>query len=132
MIYTLTRITSGYNGTLGAITDETGHELCKTCERPPTGPHPCVPEGTYTFELYASPTKGQVWITQDVPGRSDIEIHAGNDENDSLGCILVGDRYGTVDDLPAVLDSRATLISLRHILPHVFHLQIINNIQTIN
>lgn len=126
MNYTLTRnrAQSGPQGTFGSITDEDNNQLCVTCERPPTGEHPCVQEGTFEFNLYESPTKGQVWITQDVPGRTNIEIHAGNDENDSLGCILVGDRFGTVDDLPAVLDSKATLAMLRKILPATFSLTI--------
>jgi hypothetical protein len=37
-----------------------------------------------------------VFEVMDVPKRKDIEIHIGNTEEDTLGCILIGTRKGTL------------------------------------
>jgi hypothetical protein len=51
-----------------------------------------IPPGRYDCELYVSPKIGKaVILLNNVPGRSEIEIHPGNFYEDSLGCILVGD-----------------------------------------
>jgi hypothetical protein len=50
-----------------------------------------IPAGSYRATLYNSPAnKTLVPLLHDVPGRSMIEIHCGNWEKDSKGCILVG------------------------------------------
>ena len=63
----------------------------------------CIPEGTYQIKLrteggmhprYAARFpwhRGMLWL-QDVPGFSFIYIHVGNDDDDTEGCVLVGDR----------------------------------------
>jgi len=38
----------------------------------------CIPPGEYLAELYDSPTHGRVYQLIDVPGRSNIQIHAAN------------------------------------------------------
>lgn len=124
MKYFLDRFKFVEDGTFGSIADETGKHLCYTCERAITGDHPCVPLGTYIFSQYNSPTKGDVWITQEVPGRTNIEIHAGNTENDSLGCLLVGSELGAINGFNAVLHSKATLAMLKSELPNIFQLTI--------
>jgi hypothetical protein len=51
----------------------------------------CIPSGTYNIVDYASPKFGfHVPLLQNVPGYDAIEIHPGNTEEDTLGCILVG------------------------------------------
>ena len=50
-----------------------------------------IPCGTYKMTLEYSPKyKCLVPLLHDVPQFSKIEIHWGNDENDTDGCILVG------------------------------------------
>jgi hypothetical protein len=61
-----------------------------------------IPAGTYSVKLRAeggmhakyaarfSDHKGMLWL-QDVPGFTFVYIHIGNDDDDTLGCILVGD-----------------------------------------
>jgi hypothetical protein len=59
-----------------------------------------IPAGLYGIEIYDSPHAGHpVPRLQNVPGRSEIEIHCGNVPEDSKGCILVGlDRIeGTIE-----------------------------------
>lgn len=50
----------------------------------------CIPEGAYVMKKHHSPKFKQSFWLQDVPGRSEILIHAGNYHSQILGCILVG------------------------------------------
>lgn len=86
----------------------------------------CIPEGTYHVRRYASPSKGQVFLLEDVPGRSYIEIHAGNFYTDIEGCILVGDDLSDInaDGFQDVLNSRKTLFKLLEIMPDEFEITI--------
>jgi hypothetical protein len=54
-------------------------------------PGSAIPPGRYKVTVYNSPHFGrEVPLLEDVPGRSEIEIHYGNYPTDSRGCILVG------------------------------------------
>src|ERR1700735_2942043 len=102
--YTLTRINSDANGTFGQLSDSNGKVLCFTCELPWDNNTPdksCIPLGTYNCINYSSVSHPNVWQITNVAGRSGILIHNGNTENDSLGCIIVGDVMGEVNGLPA-------------------------------
>jgi len=64
----------------------------------PPGEYPCCrtvfrKKGYATFEIF-------------VPGHSRVLFHIGNLEEDSRGCILIGQEYGTLQGKPAVLLSR--------------------------
>ena len=76
------------------------------------------------LQLYNSPTHGQVWVATNVPGRSEVEVHAANWAHQLLGCLGVGDSFGTLSGLPAVLNSQHTLTKLRTTLPATFSLAI--------
>ena len=63
----------------------------------------CIPVGTYTATLYDSPHFGRkVYLLQDVPGRSAVEIHPANwagdvDKgwySDLRGCMALGKGTG--------------------------------------
>ncbi len=54
----------------------------------------CIPEGTYKGKLVNSPKHGICYELQDVPDRTDVQIHIGNYPKDTLGCILVGTEFG--------------------------------------
>lgn len=123
MIY-LNRFKTSSQGTFGTLMDDTGHQLCFTVERPYTGDHPCVPAAIYQVESYESPTKGDVWMLKDVPDRTAIEIHTANTMNDLLGCIGVGDKLGTFNGLPSVMNSQVTFSMLKDELPDSFELTI--------
>jgi len=87
-----------------------GRRFCWTLEPSPTAPaHPAMPEGTYPLRLRYSPHFSMdLPHVDEVPGRSAIEIHAGNVPADTKGCVLVGDR-GPGNDLA---HSRMTLALL--------------------
>lgn len=71
----------------------------------------CILAGTYLVEVYESPTKGLVYLLQNVFDRSYIEIHAGNYYFDILGCILVGESFTDInkDGYVDVTNSKTTL-----------------------
>lgn len=77
----------------------------------------CIPSGRYECAMVRSPKFGKVYHVRAVPGRSHILIHAGNLGGDVelgyrsniLGCILLGQRVGTLGGQPAVLISRPAI-----------------------
>ena len=50
----------------------------------------CIPPDTYKCFIYDSPKRGKVVVLEDVPGRTGIQIHIGNNRDDTEGCILPG------------------------------------------
>lgn len=78
---------------------------CYTLEHPilhiPTGDYPVTLEYSNRFQMITP-------HLQNVPNRTMIEIHPGNSERDTEGCILVGQTY---DDMN-VLQSRNAFESL--------------------
>ena len=86
-------------GTFGILYGESG-EVCKMVERAHPAyekDHPCIPEGTYTCTPYSSPTKGDVWLIKDVPGRTFIEIHKANLPSQLLGCLAPNTNFGCLE-----------------------------------
>ena len=84
-LITLKRLDSTEHGVFGHLTMPDFD--CVTLERHDIN----IPCGTYPVELYDSPSRGyKVPMLKNVPNRSYIEIHSGNWETDSKGCILVG------------------------------------------
>jgi hypothetical protein len=126
--YTLQRQASSNNGTLGELFDPTSAHVCYTCELPwldNETDKSCIPTGMYTCAPHDSPDHPNTWELLNVPGRDAVLIHNGNAaEEDSKGCILVGDRFGVIDGFPAVLNSVATLNILRGKFPPNFTLTI--------
>lgn len=69
-----------------------------------------IPAGRYPVTLEESPRFGVDTITiNGVPGFSYIRIHAGNDEDDTEGCPLVGQVRAEA----SILKSRAALAELK-------------------
>lgn len=96
----------------GELSVDYGTRFCYTLERRPDDPeHPAIQAGEYQASIYWSPhLDRQVLLLQDVPGRSEIEIHNGNYVKDSHGCVLVGLELNEEDR--AVLLSRTALSQL--------------------
>lgn len=80
-----------------------------------------IPVGTYKVTLYDSPRfKMKVPLLHNVPGRNMIEIHPGNYEKDSKGCILVGETR----DGFAIDNSRTTFQMLMAKWPSIGEVEI--------
>jgi len=56
----------------------------------------CIPKGTYICKRVQSPKFGDTFEVTGVPGRSAILFHKGNINDDSHGCILVGEQFNPV------------------------------------
>lgn len=135
----LTRYETSDEGTFGIL--EVGAFVCHTIELPwrenRTG-RSCVPSGKYLFRKFMSPKHGEClaeWddpstpAKEDVPGRTDIQIHSANLAGDVdkgwvsqlLGCIAPGTSVSTfkagfypaaAKDQKGVTASRAALRKL--------------------
>lgn len=76
-----------------------------------------IPAGVYKVTLEDSPRFGPDTLTiNDVPGFTSIRIHAGNDIDDTEGCILVGEEIDNGIIKPGT--SRPALARLRERVKH--------------
>lgn len=115
---TLTRDTPQGEHTYGIIEEMDGEPLCVTME-PGTNDRdfPRVPEGFYHLIEHRTENYDSValvgWHVSHMPtpgvDRSAILIHAGNTDNDTRGCILVGVDRGELNGEAAILSSRIAL-----------------------
>lgn len=76
-----------------------------------------IPQGRYELELVNSGRFGPDTLgLKDVPGFDVIRIHSGNDDADTEGCILVGERVVADDDGGNIAESRAALARLKAVM----------------
>ena len=66
----------------------------------------CIPDGTYIAERHESKRWGKTFKIKNVFGRDGIILHPGNLSSDTRGCVLVGQYFGRLKGLPAVMNSR--------------------------
>lgn len=50
----------------------------------------CIPAGLYLCEIIVTDKFGECILINNVPGRAEVLVHAGNTKDDTKGCILVG------------------------------------------
>lgn len=103
----LTRIAHNQDGTFGVLLDGT-IPFCLTLERPWLSNKKnvsCIPAGIYMCRRVDSPKFSETFQVLDVPKRSHILFHKGNLDDDSHGCILVGEEYGILGNKNAILAS---------------------------
>lgn len=94
--------------TYGVLLRDDGVPFALTLERPWLSNmknRSCIPEGRYVAKRHVSPRFGETFWVQDVPGRSEILFHKGNIDDDSHGCILVGEQFGWVKGEDGILAS---------------------------
>ncbi|PCH52073.1 MAG: hypothetical protein COC22_04680 [Flavobacteriaceae bacterium] len=129
MKLTLKRISSTDKGTFGILLHE-GMPFALTAERPWLNNKPnvsCIPTATYMCTRHTSPKFGEVLKVLNVDSRSDILFHKGNVPlDDSLGCILVGEQFGSLHGDPAVLASKQGFTELMSLIDYACELEIIN------
>jgi len=116
--FTLKRISSAQHGTFGVLLDgETQFAL--TVEPPWKNNAPfisCIPFGRYVCERVQSRYWGNTFTVRGVLNRTYIRFHWGNygglhggllqQGPDTKGCIVVGEEFGTLDSVPALLSSK--------------------------
>lgn len=99
------RYAAAPDGVLGVLLSGNRH-LCMTLERPwewNQDPGSCIPSGAYRCVWDEA---GQVYVVQNVPGRSGILVGMGNNPYDAMGGhILLGTTFGTGLLPPFLLES---------------------------
>lgn len=75
----------------------------------------CIPVGVYECRPHNSPKFGEVYIVENVEGRTHILFHAGNRAKDTYGCILLGSTMG-YDNEPFIGASKAALKRFKTII----------------
>ena len=108
MKLTIKRLETGSQGTFGAIIHD-GKPFAVTLEREWLDNKPnvsCVPRGTYTCKRTQSPKFGHTFEVTNVEGRTHILFHKGNLDDDSHGCILIGEEYGRLNKDHGILNSK--------------------------
>lgn len=83
------------------------HHLADTLEDGRGISDACIPEGTYNVIWKNHPKHGYCFEVLNVPGRTGILFHAGNNITDTTGCILVGQVVGGIS--VALRDSLRTM-----------------------
>lgn len=85
----------------GRWEDEEHKQLAVTVERPWENNQEdvsCIPAGTYRVSMRDSKKHhGRVYGIEDVPDRSDCEIHPANLSSQLLGCIALGTEFGRAE-----------------------------------
>ena len=79
------------SGTIGALYID-GVFKCFTLEPPwrSNGPDSCIITGTYLCKRIKSLKFGITFEITGVEGHTNIEIHWGNEDKDTTGCVLLG------------------------------------------
>lgn len=136
---TIKRVVTGLEGTFGVIMlGNTPFAL--TLEREWRNNQKgisCIPAGNYIaqrcrtapeYSFQDSPKFGDTFVVTEVEGRDKILFHKGNIDEDSHGCILVGEQFGSLRDDTAILASKAGFGEFLRILKgyDTFKLSIIN------
>ena len=119
----LTRVSREDEGIFGVVTLN-NKVVCLTLENPDLeiceGIYRCAEDNT---------GRHQWWRLEDRHGRKDIEIHIGNTEDSSKGCILFGSYFGQLKGKKAVINSGGALEKFKDALQDhdKFDLVITNN-----
>lgn len=66
----------------------------------------CIPAGQYLCKRVISPRFGETFEVTNVLNRTHILFHKGNLDNDSHGCIIIGEEFGILYGKNAILSSR--------------------------
>ena len=98
--FELIRISDFYAGTFGVLLEGV-EPFCLTLERTwldNRKGESCIPKGRYICKRIISPKFGETFEVTNVQGRSEILFHKGNIEDDTHGCIVLGEQYEPVLD----------------------------------
>ena len=69
----------------------------------------CIPEGTYNIAWRTFPSHGRRLWVRDTSPRTDVMLHAGNFQKDTLGCLLPNLRFGIANNQPRGYESQKAL-----------------------
>lgn len=92
-LFTLLRIANPEQGIFGVLKDG-DMPFCVTVENNAF----VIPDGDYICRRVNSPKFGNTFEITNVPGRSNVLFHGGNWEEDSTGCIVLGEKFEPIWD----------------------------------
>jgi len=89
----------------------------------------CIPAQQYICKRHFSNRFNETFMVMNVPGRSNILFHPGNEVKDTEGCILLAEHYGKLRGNRAVLNSGKTFKKFMDVMKDFdkFHLTIIES-----
>ena len=124
------RVATGHNGTFGTI-EHRDIPFALTLERQWLNNRSnvsCIPEGNYKCKRVQSPKFGNTFEVTNVPHRTHILFHKGNLDDDSHGCILLGEQFEPLNGSPGILSSKKAFAEFTKLLASEdqFNLVIIN------
>ena len=115
----LTRLSSNPNeGTFGALVMG-GSPVCLTLEpywRENKRNISSIPSGQYICKRVESPTYGTTFEVTNIEGRDDVLFHWGNRDNNTRGCILLGEEFGFLYGDQAVLSSKRAFLEFMSLM----------------
>ena len=122
----IVRLENTEQGVLGSLVID-GSIFCFTLQPDPTDTHFSIPVGNYLCRRFHG-TKWTNTFEIIVPGHTALLFHAGNVEDNSEGCILLGATVGKLKGNRAVLNSGDTFKSFieRTAGVDTFPLEIVN------
>jgi len=119
LLWRLARVQTGPEGTFGVMGLAEEPPRWVTLERPWKNNEPfisCIPDGTYVLRPHESVKFGRVWCVDQVPNRTAILIHPANLATELEGCIALGECYGSLQEHPAVVNSRQAVTEFHSML----------------
>ena len=66
----------------------------------------CIPSGIYKLNRINSPKYGDVFQITEVEGRTHVLLHWGNLVENTKGCVLIAESFGTLKGKPSVMTSK--------------------------
>ncbi len=116
MDMTLTRFRKDVGGIFSYLKDQNGNQIGVTLEHAyGDPPEPKIPNGKWlcqrgTHELAVGPPFNTFEVTG-IEGHTGLLFHRGNVDEDSEGCILVGNALGQLGDEEAVMGSALAFLN---------------------
>ena len=88
-----------------------------------------IPAQQYICERYSSAKYPDTFQIMDVPGRDKVLFHAGNDVDDTLGCVILAQYFGKLKGNRAILNSGQTFKDFMKLMTNhqKFHLTIVEH-----
>jgi len=108
MLLRINRVASKMFGTFGVFMLNDGTPFAVTLERPWADNKrglSCIPANIYLCKRIKSGKFGDTFEVGGVPGRNAILFHKGNINNDTHGCILVGEQFEPLGGVPGIVAS---------------------------
>lgn len=120
------RVATNKDGTFGVLKID-GVPLCVTLEETWLNNQKrisCVPAGKYKVTAYSGTKYKNVFILHDVPNRDAILIHWGNTNDNTAGCILLGQYFADFGAKRGIANSKPTVDLFRSKVNKEFTLEI--------